>query len=499
MPPPGFALAQPFPGATTCILVGRLPAGHGLDLGSYRAILWCVDSTAAKTPPRLPATATLDVVPVDPIEPGRLDAALTNLIRRDARRLPSVFMTTDATQNHFDSYQALLARIAPELESHHRARVTRQRDAFAWQKHLLKNLPAYAHRRLPAAWKDALRGLPAFVCGAGPSLDISAPQLSSQVPHGVVLAADSALRTLARHGIAADFTVSIDVAKHPDKCLPADNRSARVVLSAISPPEWTSALPTDRIFFTANRQITTDWLATLGIPQPPVSVAENCGVTALELARFLGCAPIYLFGLDLALTATQRHTTDADASIYAQSGFDASQQFPEVPGNYSEKVPTHAIGDWRALDARLAGWPTPLVFNVNDRGARLGNTALLHPAKFTVAAQSFDKASLLDRLAAPEPVDDVTLAVAFDQIRGVGRRERSTVVELRATLESGGPEAAAAAMRPLFAEKTLGRVMGGFALKLMPHLMPPIEGDKIFWRGLIDEFAELLQQAEQVR
>jgi hypothetical protein len=213
----------------------------------------------------------------------------------------------------------------------------------------------------------------------------------------------------------------------------------------------------------------------------------------------MGCQPIYLFGLDLALTATQRHTTGADTTIYTQSGFDASQQFPEVPGNYAEKVPTHAIGDWQALDARLATWPSELVINVNDRGAWLGNATLVHPDKFAMVPVSADKESALGNLAAPEPLDALTVGAAFEQIRGVGRRELAGVTELRTTLATGGPEVLAATLRPLFADKTLGRAMGGFALKVMPHLMPPIEGDIGFWQGLLDEFEELLRRTTTVQ
>jgi hypothetical protein len=499
---PGLAYAQPYPGATTCVVVGRFGSAVIPGLRSFRAVLWFVDSEGLPQPPPGLAPDALQTAPLEQLDSRRLAALLEQFVRHDARHLPSVFVTDDALQQHTEAYQSVLTTTCAQLESHHRTRTARQKDGFAWQKHVLQNVPSYAGRRLPASWRGALRGLPAFVCGSGPSLDVSAPQLTAHAARGVVLAADSALRTLARHGIAADIAVSIDADKSPDKCVPADRPPERAVLSIVSPPAWMSALPPDCICFAASRQITTAWLAEVGVAWPDMAVAEHWGGTALELARYLGCAPLYLFGLDLSLDASEparRHTAYAEPSLYADSGFDAAQRFPEVPGNYAKSVSTHLIDDWRILDARLAGWPVGLVFNVTDRGAWLSNTTLVHPDNFSLPAAAGDKADLLARLGSPDAADPAVVDAAFSQVRETGRRERASVAVLRAELAKGGPPAVAAAFRPLFADKMLGQVLGAFSLKIMPHLMPPLEGDAAFWSSLIEEYAEVLALAETVR
>ncbi len=488
----GLAHAQPFAGATICLLLGRVGA-EPVDLRAFRAVLWIVDSAGRTPAPLLAAGARCEIVDAA-AAPAALPGVLEKFLRLDARHLPSVFVTPDAAGDPTGRYQALLAEIGPVLEGHHRARVTRQRDAFTWQKHLLQNLSGYLRRPLPAAWEGALAGAPAFVCAAGPSLDVSAPRLAAVADRGVILAADSALNTLARHGLTADFVVSVDLAKLPGKCLPAGRTPARAVFAPVSPPAWTAALPDDRTCFVSSRQLTADWLARAGLGAPALAVAENCGVTALELARFLGCAPIYLFGLDLALTATQRHTSGAEASIYQESGFDAQQQYPEVPGNYAPTVRTHAIGDWRALDRRLAGWPAGLVTNVNDRGAKLGAATLVHPDQFVLSAPPFDRARL-DRLPAPAAPADAALAAALAPLRAAGGRGQREIAGLRQTLATGGPAALAAALRPWFADEATAHTLGAFSLKMMPHLLPPIEGDVAFWSGLLDEAEELFALA----
>jgi hypothetical protein len=502
MTQPGLAYVQPYPGATTCVVVGRFGSPGVPDLDHYRAVLWFADGDATRSPPGGLAPGTLQAVPLEDLDTTRITAMLGQFVQRDARHLPSLFVTDDALRQHTEAYQAVVATACAELDNQHRTRVLRQKDGFAWQKHVLQNLPAYARQRLPASWRGALRGRPAFVCGAGTSLDVSAPELAAHAGRGVVVAADSALRTLARHGVAADIAVSIDAAMTPDRCVPADHPPGRAVVSVASPTAWLGALPHGRVWFAASRQITTAWLADIGLPWPDLAIAEHCSGTALELARYLGCAPIYLFGMDLTLDPGQpahRQGAEAEPALYSESDSDLDRRLPEVPGNYAEAVPTPLLGDWRTLDARLAGWPAGLIYNVTDRGAWLSNTTLVHPDNFSIPPFAVDKAEMMSRLGPSEPVDAGVLDAAFAQVREVGQRETANVAAIRAALARGGPPAVAAAFRPLFADKALGRVLGTFSLKLMPHLMPPLEGDAAFWGSLVDEYGELLALAQTVR
>lgn len=500
---PSSALVQEFAGATTCVVFGAVQPEWRERLRGMRAMLWCATAREVAAGALPIAAERIQLCRLENASTGEWNEALLRLVRLDARRLPSVFVASVEPSDGACDQASLVALTLAELREQHRARVTRQQDGLAWQRHVLANLPLYARRPLPLAWKDALAGLPAAVCGAGPSLDVSAPRLAAGQEGCVVFAADSALRTLAKHGVRADFAVSIDVAKVPEKCVPeSDELPGRVVLTAVSPPSWSARVGAERIHFVSSRQITTDLLARGGVPAPALAGAENCGVSALELARWLGCAPIYLFGLDLALSGTQRHTGAVDTTIYARSGFDAAQACPEVPGNWTETVPTHAPGDWRALNARLANFPSGTVINVNDRGARFENATAVLPADWIAPRQSAAgaKAERLAALAGGEPGDaaatERAIAGAFADLRASGQRVRAALPAVRSALAKRGPEGAAATLRPLLADAAVGRALGGFALKLMPHLLPPTEGDADFWRGLIDECEQLAAALE---
>ncbi|MBC7368204.1 MAG: DUF115 domain-containing protein [Undibacterium sp.] len=246
------------------------------------------------TRPRLPPTGMLERCALSTPNPSAL---VERFLRRDPRHLPPLYVTAGTDGS---AYAAIIEATHPALESAHGTRLTRQKDGFIWQKHVLRNAPAYIGQRLPAAWAGALHGLPAFICGAGPSLDVSLPALAAAADRAVIFSADSALRALARHGVAADFAVSIDAAKVPEKCLPSTHLPVRAVLASVSPSAWQTALPAAQTFFLSGPQVTHDWFATRGVPRTALAVAESCVCTALRLAHHLGCDPIYLFGMDLA-------------------------------------------------------------------------------------------------------------------------------------------------------------------------------------------------------
>jgi hypothetical protein len=495
----GLLLEQPFPGTTTCVLIGGLRDRSELAFNRYRHLFWLSDNDRKGPAPVGIASDHIQRIAVEITTPAALAIALETFVRYDPRRLPSVYVTASIAGPHEAVYRQAIAEIHAVLEDTHRARLTRQKDGFVWQKHLLANAETCARHRIPANWAGALGGLPAFVVGAGPSLDVSLAKLAAVAERGVVFAADSALRALALHGMAADFAVSIDAAKIPDKCLPPGTpMPRRMILCAISPPAWQKAIPSDRLGFVSSRQITEDWLVSLGIARPEIRAMENCGSTAIELARFLGCNPVYLFGLDLAVTAadqTRRHHRDADPTLYTQSNYNPAVQLPLVPGNYADQVPTFALGDWRALDERLAARTSPHVFNVNDRGARFRGTTLMHPDQFTLDALEGAKHAALAAVA-PLESDSPTISAALTRLRTTAAKAHRALPDLQCALDRGGPAALAAAFRPLLTDRECSRFLGAFALKLMPHLVPPIEGDAAFWRKLVTEFAELTTFAE---
>ena len=482
-----------FDRATTAILVGGFPADFSRS--PFKELLWFCAPGLGLAPLVGPGDAAVRVVDVAVADDAAVEAAIEELIRRNARVLPSIFVSEGTTRESPARFQQVIRRVYDLVEGHLRARDTRQKDGFTWQKHVLANLPSYLSRRVPDSWAGALAGIPAFVCGAGPSLDVSADRLAEVAGRGVIFAADSALKALARRGIRADFAVSIDAAKLPEKCLPADLPPSRIVYCPTSPSTWSAASPGVPRYLVSTRQITIDWLEELGAKRTLPRATESCGSTALELALFLGCAPIYLFGLDLALDPAKpeaRNTAEADPKLYAASGFNPARALPHVPANVGSDVPTHIYGDLRALNVRLAGLPSGLIRNVNDRGARLDNATWVPPAQLQVEAPREDIPAALARLPEATALDPQAASRISAALAAAAAKGKAELPKLRGALASGGPEKLLPLLRALFSDKDFSRGLGAFSMKCLPHLLPPVEGDAIFWGQLLDELAALL-------
>jgi hypothetical protein len=496
-------LDQREPGAQSAIVVGRVETALGLQ-GRYRDVLWFVDEAGAGAGVGIPG---LVAERIHPAVLGRISTeALVPMLERfllaDAKRLPDLIVTDDVAGPSVDGYVLVVDAIHREYETSRRVRVTRQREGYLWQRNLLVNLVHFLQRRVPSSWQGALAGVPAFVCGAGPSLDVSAPVLAKIADRGVVLAADSALRLLSRHDVRADFAVSVDATKPPEKCLPTETAPARVVLAGISPPSWCDHALEFETYFASGYSLTEHMLVTHGVEPTALQVRENCGITALELALFLGCAPIFLFGMDLAADAAdprRRHNADSDPTIDRGEGFHLQTSLPAVPGNYSESVPTFLFGELQGVNERLAALAPGLVVNVNDRGARLENCALVHPREFVPPPEAgVRKRRVLSALAGPFSVAPEAMRGALGAIGAQGAYGCREVETLRDVLREHGVDALVARLRSLFVQEQFARTMGAFSLKLMPHLTPPVEGDEQWWSAMLDEMQDLSCLAEAV-
>ena len=487
----GIASAQVSRGAQTCILVGELDGVDDLDLGGCAHVLWFA-RRRGPLPGRFRAgSRAVAVETLEQFEPARAGAVLDQFIGRDALRMPSVYLTEDVTDDSSPSFLPVIESVLAQCELHHRARTFRQQHGFSGQKHVLANLPTYVRRRLPRSWAGALDGVPAFVCGAGPSLDASVAPLAAAAHHGVVFAADSALRALGRHGVSVDFAVSVDALKTPQNCLPPGTPlPARLVLANRANPAWLQAVPEDRLYFLSGRELTEDALAQTGVAKTTAEVSENCGITAIELAVYLGCRPICLFGMDHAVDSqdpTRWHSRDLTESLQQQMPLPPEKNYPKVPGNYQAEIATPLLREWRFLDRRCAALPAGLVHNVIDRGARLQNATLVHPRDFSVDPAGPDKTSALHRLPAPGP----TAGCGWPDVCATLRRDAAVagriVTDALAELRAGRQRRAVQRLYPLFQDARFGVIFGNYSLKLLPHLVCSADAQPPLWQELLNE------------
>ncbi len=182
-----------------------------------------------------------------------------------------------------------------------------------WIKNLARNAGFFAAFPGIEGLEKAFVGIPALVLAAGPSLDALLPFLGELRQRCLLVAVDTALRSLLRAGHEPDFLVVVDPQywnwRHiadleaPSACLvsepavfpPALRRRQRAIFLA------ESLFPLGRILAGSGRGL--------------LGAGGSVATSAWDLARHLGASTIFMAGLDLGYPGGHTH---AKASLFEQ-------------------------------------------------------------------------------------------------------------------------------------------------------------------------------------
>ncbi|MFH1744412.1 MAG: 6-hydroxymethylpterin diphosphokinase MptE-like protein, partial [bacterium] len=233
------------------------------------------------------------------------------------------------------------------------------------QHNILRNLGAFWRGRMPAEYRDAARGLPAFIIAAGPSLDRNIDELHRIGSRGLLIAVDTSQNTLARHNIQPHFVAVADPTElnfsHFDKV-----SDLRDIILAFHPESYFGITRKFRdhpylfplvdeqgAFMRHLQEALKDSLGEVG----HVTRGMNVGQIAFNIAVHLGCDPIILVGMDFAFSPKGGTTHAEDAAVsrttsvvgedgYMMVGAKEGKAGAEsgnlvfVPGYYGGQVPT---------------------------------------------------------------------------------------------------------------------------------------------------------------
>jgi hypothetical protein len=184
----------------------------------------------------------------------------------------------------------------------------------------VKNLAHNAERLLQYPGITRLRGLalglPATVLAAGPSLDELLPLLKDVRERSLIVCVDTALRSALRAGVQPDFVVVVDPqywnARHLDRCVSPS--SILISEAAVWPSVFRFPFRAHYLcssLYPLGRYIEE----RAGAAKGSLGAGGSVSTSAWDFARLLGCAPIYLAGLDLGFPGGKTH---ADASLFEQ-------------------------------------------------------------------------------------------------------------------------------------------------------------------------------------
>ncbi len=422
--------------------------------------------------------------------------SLQDFITIDYDSPPTVKLSIDIAKDSLNEYNSILDLIIAEIDSTMRARRTRTETGFIRQRQVFTNLAGYLQNRLPVEWNNLADKKLVVVVGAGPSLDITLPLLQNGIPRPIIIAADSSLRALKQNQLDPDFVISIDPEKSFESCSENGYSPGIAVLSSQSHGSWPQAW-NKKCCFLSGRVITEDWLSEKGISKTNILAINNAGLTALAFANFINPAAILTVGMDLASggIGQERYAENTQRShiqIHAS-------HYHDVPGNFSDTVKTPFLSDWQETsDFCYKISKNKTLINLNDRGAKLNGTTLIHPDHINdlkkVLNESISNSSTLEFEEIPPR----------KSLKGMGLNQFAThVVTLcdqcwrkLQVVNYECEKSMLEILRDIFSNKEIASLLGDFAFSIMPKIGPGKKPSLIDLKEAYQQLESLLWKLE---
>jgi len=238
-------------------------------------------------------------------------ADLTRLWRDFSTRLIDVrVLTTPGYYKEYpDEVRVFVDTIPTLLQRTAISKATYQNRGKAWVEDIIDNVELLTVSPPFLTLQGHFTGVPAFIIGAGPSLDKNIMALGEAAKKGIVFATNSGAVSLARHGIEPQVVVCIESIDASSKLrdLPFMSRCVRAFSLSAAPQTLRTGggplLPVHEAVAQYNGPL-QDLMGHGGLP-----MSGSVSTIALSLARVLGCSPLVLVGQDLAYSGGRTYAT----------------------------------------------------------------------------------------------------------------------------------------------------------------------------------------------
>lgn len=171
-------------------------------------------------------------------------------------------------------------------------------------KNILHNLRLQREIILGDQLKGAFGGIPAILCGAGPSLEKKIEQLKSCGDRALIFAGGSALAPLSENGVPIHFGASLDPAPPRQRFLRQSYFEIPFFYQNQLDSKLFSQIQGKRVCFGESGAFPLErWIMkTLDACPSHFDAGTHVGTFLIAVAQFLGCSPIVLVGMDGCLS-----------------------------------------------------------------------------------------------------------------------------------------------------------------------------------------------------
>jgi len=231
------------------------------------------------------------------------------------------FVKNPLFQEHSKKYfQDLETLIQRNLDKDSINKRTLQVFSKLWFRNMKKNLRFLGEKRGINLYKDSAKTLPALLVAAGPSLDRILPLLNEIKKRCIIIAVDTALRSMLAVGVEPHFVVLTDPqfynARHLDR-LKAPNT---ILVTELAAYPSVFRFSCKEILLCSSMFPLGQYLEKRTEHKGKLGTGGSVASSAWDFARYIGCKKIFLAGLDLGFPKKRTHTKNStfEQNVFSQ-------------------------------------------------------------------------------------------------------------------------------------------------------------------------------------
>lgn len=212
---------------------------------------------------------------------------------------PCIIEHPPSTRLNQDYFKDLRTRINDSIGLKILQAKTLCRFGWNFQQNIIKNIPEMIHSPGIKNLFGKFEGMPSLIIGAGPSLDISIDGIKMAKEKALLIAADTALKTLLDRGISPDLVVVVDPQEVNIEYLNGIEEGDHFLVVGSTAHHRIPSLGGQKFFFRTDHPICR-WFSTFDDKGFLRTGGGSVVNVAFDLATRLGVDPVVLVGCDFS-------------------------------------------------------------------------------------------------------------------------------------------------------------------------------------------------------
>lgn len=224
---------------------------------------------------------------------------------------------------------------------------------------------------------ENIEQIPAILVSAGPSLDKNIEDLKQAVGKSVIIAVDTALKTLVKHKIKPDIVVTVDSHKPPVLFMCSEFSDIPMLVCSNSNKELWTIHSGKRFYFDEPNSYMSYLHKTIkGKGIQPLETGGSVANNAFSAIHVLGFKKIIMVGQDLAYPNNRMHTDDAYGGT---EEVDNRKQYFEVEDVFGGMVTTESNMDLyrKWFEDQIVRYKDLKVIDATEGGAKIAGTEII--------------------------------------------------------------------------------------------------------------------------